>query len=220
MTKIVRSKIFDLFHSRIFNRVNETESYYLFPLHLQPEASTLMMAPYYVNQVATIENIAKSLPGNAYLYVKEHTSSYGKHSLDFYKQIKKIPNVRLLSPNESIKELIKKSICPIVLTSTVGWEALLIGKPVVVLGEVFYKKSGLVYTPNNFSELSHILKYEVSKYHCNNKQLIKFVAAIRLASYRGCFSPAQFQELKILSKKNITDIYTGLKSELDYWNTK
>lgn len=220
LTKILSSKIFNLFHYWIFDKINEGESYYLFPLHLQPEASTLMMAPYYVNQPATIENIAKSLPGNAYLYVKEHTSSYGKHSLGFYKQIKNIPNVRLLSPKEDTKRLINNAICPIVLTSTVGWEALLLGKPVVVLGEVFYKSSGLVYAPDSYDELSHILKYKVPDYHCDNKRLIKFLASIQLSSYRGIFSPAQFQESKILSKENIKNIYTGIRNELQYWDTK
>lgn len=220
VTKIISSKIFDLFHNRIFDKIKEDEHYYLFPLHLQPEASTLMMAPYYVNQPATIENIAKSLPGNAYLYVKEHTSSYGKHSLSFYKQIKKIPNVRLISPNEDTKKLIKNAVCPIVLTSTVGWEALLLGKPVVVLGEVFYKSSGLVFSPRDYYELSYILKYKVPKYHCDNKRLIRFIASIRLASYKGIFSPAQFQEHRILSKENIINIYTGIKNELHYWEIK
>jgi capsule polysaccharide modification protein KpsS len=220
LTKIIRSKIFDVFHNNIFDKINKNEQYYLFPLHLQPEASTLMMAPYYVNQPATIENIAKSLPGNTYLYVKEHTSSYGIHNLYFYEQIKNIPNVRLISPYENTKKLIVNSICPIVLTSTVGWEALMMGKPVVVLGEVFYKSSGLVYSPKDYNELSYILKYEIKKYNFDKKKFIKFLASIRLSSYKGIFSPAQFQESKILSKQNINEIYIGIKNELLYWKKK
>ena len=43
-----------------------------FPLHLEPERTLLMKAPFYTNQLSLIENIAKSIPIGYKLLVKEH----------------------------------------------------------------------------------------------------------------------------------------------------
>ena len=215
LKKIMRSKYQNIIHSKIFDNVDISKPYYLFPLHLQPEASTLMMAPNYVNQIATIENIAKTLPGGHYLYVKEHTSSYGIHNNEFYSKIKSISNVKLISPFFNTRQLINNCIAPIVLTSTVGWEALLLGKPVVVLGEVFYNSSGLTYHVKKIDDLSEVLSKQIILYKLNKDKLFKFISAINMTSYKGNFSPATFREKEILSNENIFDIYYGIKKEIN-----
>lgn len=217
--KIINSKFQNIIHSSLFDSIDTSKAFYLFPLHLQPEASTLMMAPYYVNQIATIENIAKSLPAGHYLYVKEHTSSYGLHDINFYKQIKSIPNVKLVSPFYETKLLLKKAIAPIVLTSTVGWEGLLLGKPVIVLGEVFYNLSGMTYKVNSYEELTDVLSNKVFQYKFNKEKLISFIAAIEESSYKGIFAPATFREKEILSDENIYNLFKGIEFEINNNNS-
>lgn len=116
----------------------DTEEYYLYPIHFHPEASTSVCSRWYVDEYPVIKNLAFSLPPGRWLYVKDHPSAVGYPPRSFYRSISEIPNVRLIAPGADTKALIAKSIGVITQTSTVGYEALVIGKPVWVLGRVFY----------------------------------------------------------------------------------
>lgn len=116
----------------------EGEKFLLYPMHFHPESSTSILAGTYLDEYEVIRNIAFNLPQGLKLYVKDHVSAWGYPSLDFYAKLKRLPNVRVLRPNAPTKELIKKSEAVITLTSTVGYEALLLGKKVFLYGSVFY----------------------------------------------------------------------------------
>lgn len=149
----LKRRIRTLFQKNIFDSPNNKDKFFLYPLHLQPEASTSVLATYYCDQINTIKNIAFSLPFPYKLYVKEHPSAVGTNSGYFYRKIKEIPNTVLIPHYENVEELIRKSQGLVVLTSTVGMEAVLAGKPVYALGEVFYDYHPLCRKINNFEEL-------------------------------------------------------------------
>lgn len=123
-----------------FQEPNYSEDYILFPLHFQPEASTCVYARKYENQSFFIEQLSKSIPVEKILYVKEHSVRQGHRPLSFYRQLKKYPNVKLISPNSDNHKLIKHSSFLICLTSTMGFEALMYGKPVFICGNCFFEK--------------------------------------------------------------------------------
>lgn len=114
------------------------EQFLLYPLHFHPEASTSVLAGTYLSEYEVIRNIAFNLPQGLKLYVKDHMSAWGYPPIEFYDQLVRLPNVRLLHPRAPTKQLIKRSRAVIVLTSTVGYEALLLGKKVFLFGNVFY----------------------------------------------------------------------------------
>jgi hypothetical protein len=115
--------------------------YVVYPLHFYPEASTSILGKYYDgNEFNLIRNIAFSLPENAVLVVKEHLANVGNNSSAFYKKVKQLPNVVLLDPYFKLKDNLGKFDAVTTISSTVGFEALTIGVPVYVLGEVFYQK--------------------------------------------------------------------------------
>ena len=133
------------------------DEYYLFPLHLQPESSTSVQAMQYVDQVSTIRNIAFSIPFPSMLYVREHPYAVGTKPDSFYREIKSIPNVRLITPQENMQKLINNSQGVITLTGTVGMEAAMAGKQAYVLGNVFYEYHPLCRTPKNIDELREFI---------------------------------------------------------------
>ena len=115
------------------------EKFLLYPMHFHPESSTSILAGTYLDEYEVIRNIAFSLPEGYRLYVKDHISAWGHPTIEFYSKIKQLPNVRLLAPDEPTKQLIKESSGVITLTSTVGYEALLLKKRVYLFGRVFYE---------------------------------------------------------------------------------
>lgn len=159
------------------------ESFLLYPIHFHPESSTSILAGTYLNEYEVIRNIAFNMPQGLKLYVKDHISAWGFPSLDFYKNIQKLPNVRLLHPNEPTKELIRKSHAVITLTSTVGYEAVLLGKKVFMLGKVFYDFHKDVSPIQDPAQLFSLLKKESSKIINFDKEYnIDFLCAYYLAS--------------------------------------
>ena len=147
-----------LFNRNVFDTPGNDDVYYLFPLHLQPEASTSVLASYFSSQHNSVLNAAFSLPFPYKLYVKAHPSGVWNNKRDFYRELKKIPNVVLLSPEENVANLIKESRGVITLTSTIGLEAALAGKPVYILGNVFYSYHPLCKKVSGFDELRKVLQ--------------------------------------------------------------
>ena len=76
--------------NKYFSNPISGEKYVYMPLHLIPESSTSVLSPFYLNELASIEQVSKSLPLGWYLYVKEHQSMLGERSINFYKKANKI----------------------------------------------------------------------------------------------------------------------------------
>jgi len=210
--KMILAKLIVLLKMKIFDKTDVTnDTYFLFPIHMQPEASTLVLAKYYVDQLTTIINISKTLPMGVYLYVKEHKSALGERFLDFYKVLKKHPNIKLISHDENTFDLIRHSKGIITLSSTVGWEALFYKKPVLVFGDVFYNGTGLTKKVSSFDALSKEIvliinqekKYylEVSDYE---KKLAYFYDCLLKNSYPFEFNVYKLDVTqRLLNEKNV-----------------
>ena len=151
--KALKWRIKSVFLKRTFDSLNKNDKFFLFPLHIQPELSTSALATYFYNQLNTVTNIAFSLPFPYKLYVKEHPLAFEGKEKSFYQELKRIPNVVLISSKENNEFLIKKSKGVITLTSTMGMEAALVGKPVYILGDVFYDYHPLCKRVDSFEEL-------------------------------------------------------------------
>ncbi len=157
------------------------EAFYLYPLHYHPEASTSLLAREYESEYEVIRNIAFSLPYGTKLYVKDHVSAAGYLDVSFYKKLQQLPNVRIITPSAPTKLMIKHSIGIITLTSTVGYEALLLNKPVITLGNVFYEYHKNCIKCKSLSEISSLLKRLRQEFLLPDDYNKNFV----LAYYRG-----------------------------------
>jgi hypothetical protein len=167
-----------------FDKMCKEDKYVLYPLHFKPESSVSVLAMHYSDDISVIKNIAFNLPFGTKLYVKEHFVNYGRPPLGFYKSIKEIPNVKLISCEENIKKIIENSQAIITLTSTVGFEALMMNKPVIVFGEVFYQCHPNCIKLNSYGELFNILNKEI-KLNMDVQTNRKFIAAYRNITFKG-----------------------------------
>jgi len=153
------------FDRKFIREIKKDCPFIYFPLHLQPERSTLYATPFYVNQIEVITNIAKSLPVKYKLYVKEHPTQVlnGWRSISFYNKILNLPNVELLHPSLSNDELIRHCSLVITIAGSSGLEAAFYGKPSVVFGDVIYSDLPSVQKVQNIEELPQIIKESLKK---------------------------------------------------------
>ena len=105
-----------------------------FPLHVEPEASTMVLSPCHTDQLAVIEALAKSAPANMHVVVKEHSPMLGLRPRGFYRQIEAMPRVTLLGSRYSTFDLLMKAALTAVITGTAAWEAILLGRPALIIG--------------------------------------------------------------------------------------
>lgn len=169
-----------------YDNIHSTEDkFLLYPMHFHPESSTSILAGTYLNEYEVIRNIAFNLPQGMNLYVKDHVSAWGYPSLEFYNNLKKLPNVYVLGPNENTKSLIKKSEGVITLTSTVGYEALLLGKKVYLFGKVFYEDHVNVVKIVSPADLFNIFMTTSRNEGFDREYTLDFIAACYLATYPG-----------------------------------
>ena len=166
---------------KIFDDIRKDDlgEYVFFPLHFQPEMTTLVCAPYCINQVAVIEDIAKSLPIGVRLIVKEHHGSIGRRRISDYLDIKKNWNVTLIGPAEDTMEIIKNSQAVVTINSTVGLQGFLLGIPVVTLARVGYDAGSSIIRAHLVprSELNKVLR---SAIHSSPKDqdILDFLVAV------------------------------------------
>lgn len=167
---------------RGFNDLYDTpvdgEDYAFYPLHFEPEIALMLYAPFFTDQIYVIKQIARSLPLHYKLYVKEHPAMMGYRPRAYYEELKKIPNVKLISPSTPSQTLIKSAKLITVVTGTVGWEALLMGKPVITFGDVFFNKLSMVKQCKTIEELPHIIKHQLENFVYNEAEMINYLAAL------------------------------------------
>ncbi len=162
----------------LYTKSDEKERYAYYPLHYDPEMATLLYAPYYTDQAQVIKAVARSLPLDMKLYVKEHPAMVGYRTRKFYKEILGIPNVKLIAPTESGLELIKHAALTVTITGSGGWESILLKKPVITLGDVFYNDLSLVKRCHGYEELPYLVKTQLEDWKHDEQELISYVSAL------------------------------------------
>ena len=158
----------------------EDKKFMYYPLQSEPEAKVLTESPFYSNQIALIENIAKSIPIDLVLYVKEHPIQKTKlwRSVEDYKKILAIPNVKLVHPNVSSQELISKSQGIIVINGSVGFEGLFYKKPVILFSDEYYDELSMVTKIKSLTTLPEVISNALSNFKWNNKELNALMQAV------------------------------------------
>lgn len=105
-----------------------------FPLATEPETTLQALSPEYFFQLETIAAIARELPADVTLVVKEHHPACGARADLFYEQISAFKAVEFADIRERGVDLIRQAEATITISGSAGFEAATMGKPTIVLG--------------------------------------------------------------------------------------
>ena len=155
---------------------NYNESFFLFSLHYMNDAQITFREPS-LDQFKLIRDIARALPVNSYLYVKPHPHYFGSDvSFRELRKLSKINNIKIINPMHSPIELINNSKGVLTVNSTTGFEALIMGIPLITFGHDFYCKENLCYIIRDINELSEALMNILNnQYKIERSAVEKFV---------------------------------------------
>ena len=138
----------------------KNEKFVYFPLSVEPERTLSISAPFYMDQLEIIRNVARSIPVDYKLYVKEHMAMRYRHwrPISYYKAVMDLPNVTFIHPSLGNKELIKNCSIVFTVTGTAGLEAAYYGKPSIIFGHTSYDSLPSVHKIENLEDLPKIIR--------------------------------------------------------------
>ena len=171
-------------HSK--REIKNNEKFVFFPLHVQPERYIDISAPFFSNQVELVTNIAKALPSEYKLYVKEHFAMKPLYwrKTSFYKEIVALPNVELIHPSFSPEEIIKKSSLVVSITGTSALQAAFYEKPSIVFAHtIFDEFHPSIRRVKNLEELPNAIRSAL-KTKVNAIDLNRYIGIIEKESFK------------------------------------
>lgn len=131
-----RKKQFKRNNQKYFSAVPDyTQKYVYFGFHLQPELTTSNFGDIYCDQLLALERLAKIIPEDWKIYVKENPKQgYFMRDDLFYERLQQIPKLVCVKGETSTYDLLKNCQFGSTITGTLGWEAITGGKPALVFG--------------------------------------------------------------------------------------
>ena len=172
----------------IDNNLNQNpsfkENFIYFPLHIEQEVSLLNYAPYYLDQINVIKNIAKSLPINFQLFVKEHPSQKFRswRKISIYKELLELQNVTLLHPSVNPEELLKNCKMVISISGTAAFESSFFNKPSIIFSDVIFSSLSWITRLNSFEDLHEKIQSSLNM-KINTDELNNYVDYITQNSF-------------------------------------
>ena len=129
-----------------FHQLNKKQKYIYYPLHAEPEVSTLVIGNKYIDQLSLIKTLGITFKKLGYkVIIKGHPHHY--HTLPFYymQKILSIDNVYLVDHRINGIRLIKNAELIITSTGTSSLEACYMGKKSITLEKTVF--SGFINSP-------------------------------------------------------------------------
>jgi hypothetical protein len=125
-----------------------------YPLHVPADMALTLRSPEFLDQVATIDFLLRTIPDSHQLVVKEHPAQIGAIPAGrLFALAQRFDNFVLLPPQTNNYAVLARADAVVSVNSKSGAEAVLLGKPVVVMGDAFYRSCPLVFAVDRLSDV-------------------------------------------------------------------
>lgn len=130
-----------------------------YPFHVPADMALTLRSPDFLDQITTVDFLLRTIPDSHVLVVKEHPAQIGAIAADrLFQLARRFDNLVLLAPQTNNYTILNRADAVISVNSKSGAEALLLGKPVVVMGDAFYRSCPLVYAIDRLADVPDRLR--------------------------------------------------------------
>ncbi len=161
----------------------DSEEFVFFPLQFFRESRVTVRAKPFYNQSWLVEYLFRSVPAGYELAVKDHPQQLGSQPRSCIDAIAR--HSTALHPGTNAHDVVEEASAIVTLNNTVGYEALIHGKPVVTLGDAFYSHRGYTYDVNNMTSLPETLADAVASDGLTESEVVEFAHGILSGSVPG-----------------------------------
>ena len=174
--------------SAISNEVLPKSKFVFFPLHFQPEASTSAKGRHFVDQREAVALVARSLPANWMLVVKEHPHQWRRlysRNRNYWRRIALIPKVQVVPHNAENLPIIQKCEGVVSIShSTLAVEAWANGKKVIFLGDSHLREAPGIFCTNSLEELRRLWDSGASG-PITEPEILAYLQRVENATFEG-----------------------------------
>jgi hypothetical protein len=125
-----------------------------YPLHVPADFALTIRSPEYLDQCALIDYLCRVAPHTHQVVVKEHPALIGAVPYSRLRDLlARHDNLVLLEPAINNYRVLSKADAIVTVNSKSGAEALLLGKPVLALGDSFYRSCAAAIRVDALSDL-------------------------------------------------------------------
>jgi hypothetical protein len=107
-------------------------------LHKQPESSVDVIGAPFTNQFEVIKALVRLLPFGWELWIKEHSNAIGDRSPAFYRNLRRLPGVRLIDYNADTLNIFARAGLVASISGTACLEAGLLGVPAITFAKMYF----------------------------------------------------------------------------------
>jgi hypothetical protein len=107
-------------------------------LHRQPEASVDVLGAPFNNQLECIKALARIMPFDWEIWVKEHGHAVGDRDESYYTALRNLPGTRVIDPADDSFALIRRAGVVISVAGTASLEAAVLGIPSITFGRMYF----------------------------------------------------------------------------------
>ena len=118
------------------------------------------------------------LPVRFPLYVKEHPVMVGLRPRRYYRELAKIPNVKIVDPARSSLEILASARLIFSTFGTAGMEAAMLKKPAIVFSDILYTMLPGVRRCRSVEDLPALVREALLPAHYDERAAEEFIAAI------------------------------------------
>ncbi len=171
----------------LYKPLSAAEPFVYYPLHVPNDAALTIRAPEYTDQYALLDYLARIIPHGYKLAIKEHPALVGAISYQRIRQLAKAhDNFVILNPGLNNYNVMSTAKTIITINSKSGAEALLLEKPILVLGDAFYRDAPAVITIEKLADLPSALRSALSEGRaCTATQMLEYFQRVWDSSHPG-----------------------------------
>lgn len=144
---------------RLYRGLETAEHFIYYPLHVPADMALTLRSPEYLDQVTLVSYLLRTVPRSHKVAIKEHPAQIGAIPYGRLAQLSKTyDNLVILSPTTNNFTVLNRADAVVTVNSKSGAEAMLIGKPAVVLGDAFYDNAPAVTKVSRLADLGAALR--------------------------------------------------------------
>lgn len=185
-----------------------------FGLHVQPESSIDVQGPYFSDQLKLIKDIRRSLPFDISLVIKEHPNFLGGKPINFYRELRKIPNVWVISPYVSVFDIYQRASLVLTVSGTLAYEAGILGIPAITFANMYFKGFSSVTHCSDITRLTPLVTQLLQGAPLNRDCDIAAMEHLFQMSYPGYWTDP-INEPRVMEKSNLDALFAGFQDILD-----
>lgn len=196
------------------------ENYIFLPLHYQPEMTSNPSGDIFVDQLLCIDALSSGIPSSCKIYVKEHKAQFYAHTeghtsriKEFYDDLKKFSNVKLMPLDEDVFKLISNSAAVATVTGTAGWEAMVRAKPVIIFGLSWYEGYEGVLKIRNQNDANNIQPF-IENFSFSESNLLTYLLAFSKNSTRAYYYRGLKERMNQSEEECINNLANEIKNML------